>query len=127
MGKKIIHSEKAPAALGPYSQAVRAGDTLYCSGQVGIDASTGKVVDGGVTAQAKQVMKNLESVLTEAGLDFSHVVRATIFLRDMNDFQSVNEVYGAYFPSDPPARATVAVAGLPADVSVEISCVAFAG
>jgi len=127
MGKKIIHSDLAPAALGPYSQAVLAGDTLYCSGQVGIDVSTGKVVEGGVTEQAKQVMKNLESVLTEAGLSFSHVVRATIFLRDMNDFASVNEIYGAYFPADPPARATVAVAGLPADVRVEISCVAFAG
>ena len=126
MGKKIIHSDKAPAALGPYSQAVMAGDTLYCSGQVGIDAQTGKVVDGGVSEQAKQVMKNLEFVLAEAGLDFSNVVRATIFLRDMKDFASVNEVYGAYFPADPPARATVAVAGLPADVSVEISCVAFA-
>ncbi len=125
MAKKIIHTEDAPAALGPYSQAVFAGNTLYCSGQVPIDPATQKLVEGDVAVQAEQVMKNLEAVLKAGKMSFSDVVRSTIFLKDMNDFSRVNEVYGSRFPLDPPARATVEVSRLPADVDVEISCVAW--
>lgn len=124
MDKKIIESNQAPAPLGPYSQAVLAGNTLYCSGQVGIDPATGKLNDPDLETETTQVMQNLSAVLTEAGFEFKDVVKCSIFLKDMNDFGVVNKIYGGYFPNDPPARETVQVAGLPLDVNVEISLVA---
>jgi 2-iminobutanoate/2-iminopropanoate deaminase len=126
MSRKVIHSDSAPKAIGPYSQAIetRGGRTVYLSGQIALDYSTGQVVEGDVAAQTEKVMKNLEAVLVGAGMTFGNVARCTIFLVDMNDFGKVNEVYGRYFPVNPPARATVAVAGLPRGVRVEIDAVA---
>ena len=124
MDKKIIESNQAPAPLGPYSQAVLAGNTLYCSGQVGIDPATGKLNDHDLETETTQVMQNLKAVLTEAGFGFKDVVKCSIFLKDMNDFAMVNQIYGGYFTDDSPARETVQVAGLPLDVNVEISLVA---
>ena len=124
MDKKIIESKKAPAPLGPYSQAVLAGNTLYCSGQVGIDPATNKLNDSDLETETNQVMQNLKAVLTEAGFEFRDVVKCSIFLKDMNDFRVVNQIYGQYFTKNPPARETVQVAGLPLDVNVEISLVA---
>lgn len=115
----------APEPLGPYSQAVRAGNTVYLSGQIGIDPSTGAVSGETVSEQAKQVMLNLKAVLTAAGVGFEHVVKTSIFLKDMNDFAAVNEIYGAYFDEETaPARETVEVANLPKFVLVEISMIA---
>ena len=125
--KQIISTDKAPGAIGPYSQAVRAGDFLFCSGQIAIDPETGKLIEGDVAAQTRQVMENLRAVLEAAGMDFSHVVKTTIFLSSMDHFATVNEIYGSYFPSDPPARATVAVATLPKNVDVEIEVIAYGG
>lgn len=122
--KKVIVSDKAPAPLGPYSQAILADNTLYCSGQVAIDPETGNLVSSGVEDETHQVMKNIQAVLNAANMDFENVVKSSIFLKDMNDFVKVNEVYGAYFTSDPPARETVQVSRLPKDVSVEISIIA---
>ncbi|WP_224483137.1 RidA family protein [Robertkochia aurantiaca] len=123
--KKVIKSQKAPAPLGPYNQAILSGNTLYLSGQVGIDPAKGEVVPGGVTREAEQVMKNLQAVLEEAGYSFQDVVKTSIFLKDMNDFTKVNEVYGSYFDEDTaPARETVEVANLPKFVHVEISMIA---
>jgi 2-iminobutanoate/2-iminopropanoate deaminase len=126
MSRKVIHSEGAPKAIGPYSQAIetRGARTLYCSGQIALDPATMTVVPGDVGAQTERVMKNLEAVLSAAGFGFAQVVRCTIYLVDMNDFAVVNEVYGRYFPANPPARATVAVQGLPRGVRVEIDAVA---
>ncbi|MEM1268790.1 MAG: RidA family protein [Bacteroidota bacterium] len=120
----IISTPHAPAALGPYSQAVRAGDTVYCSGQVAIDPATNELVDGDVAAQTEQVLANLGAVLDAAGVTFQHVVQCTVFLADMADFSAMNEVYARYFHTNPPARATVAVRELPKSVAVEIACVA---
>lgn len=119
-----VHSEEAPAAIGPYSQAIRAGQLLFCSGQIGLDPSTGEVVPGGVRAQTEQVLRNLDAVLRAGGSSRQHLVRCTLFLRTMDDFAAVNEVYGAWLGEWRPARATVAVAGLPRDVAVEIDAVA---
>ena len=126
MARKIVHSDDAPKAIGPYSQAVQvdAGKMTFLSGQIPLDPKTMEMVQGDVVAQAEQVMKNLEAVLKAAGLDFSHVVRCGIFLQDLADFGKVNEVYGRYFPANPPARATVQVAGLPRGVKVEIDAIA---
>lgn len=124
MPKKIIHTDKAPAALGPYSQAVAYGGLVYCSGQIGLNPETNNMAGETVEIQAKQVMKNLEAVLNEAKSSFSNVLKSTIFLADMNDFATVNEIYGSYFPSNPPARETVAVKTLPKNCLVEISCIA---
>ena len=124
--KSIIATEAAPAAIGPYSQAVKAGGLLFCSGQIPLDPATGQVVEGGVVAQTEQVMRNLEAVLAAAGVDFAAVVKATIFLTNLADFAAVNEVYGRYFPAEPPARATVEVRGLPRGVAVEIEVIALA-
>lgn len=124
MGKIIIKSDNAPAPLGPYSQAVLAGNTLYCSGQVGIDPTTNKLNDADLETETNQVMQNLNAVLTEAGFTFKDVVKCSIFLKDMNDFSVVNQIYGGYFIEAPPARETVQVAGLPLDVNVEISLIA---
>ena len=124
MEKKIIETKQAPAPIGPYSQAVQAGNLLFVSGQVAIDPATGNVDATDIKAETIQVMKNLEAVLTEAGYQFSNVVKTTIFLSDMNLFAAVNEVYGGYFSSNFPARETVAVKGLPKNVNVEISVIA---
>lgn len=122
--KKIHSTEQAPAAIGPYSQAVSLNGVLYCSGQIPLDPDTMEIVGDTAAEQAKQVMKNLKAVLQEAGTDFSNVLKCSIFLDDMSDFAAVNEVYGSYFDSDPPARETVAVQTLPKNVLVEISCIA---
>jgi 2-iminobutanoate/2-iminopropanoate deaminase len=124
LSKKIISSENAPAAIGPYSQAVMVGNTLYCSGQIAIDPATGKMVEGDVQAETHQVLKNLGAVLKEAGMDYKDAVRATVFMDDMDNYGKINEVYAQYFTENPPARAAVQVARLPTDVKVEISLVA---
>lgn len=120
MAKQIIYSAKAPMPIGPYSQAVLVNDTLYVSGQIALELA-GK---GDIAAETKKVMENIGHILNAAGLDYSHVVKSTIFLRDMDDFGQVNEIYGTYFSQNPPARETVQVARLPKDVNVEISVVA---
>jgi len=124
MGKQIISTEKAPAPIGPYNQAVKAGDLVFISGQVAIIPSTGGLVTSGVKDEAHQVMQNLKAILDEAKLTFGHIVKTTIFLSDMSLFGDVNEVYGCYFTGDYPARETVAVKGLPKGVNVEISVIA---
>lgn len=123
--KKIISTDKAPKAIGPYSQAVTYNGLVYCSGQIPLSATTMEIVGSTAKDQAKQVMKNLEAVLEAAGSDFSKVIKCSIFLDDMADFGDVNEVYGSYFTSNSPARETVAVQTLPKNVLVEISCIAF--
>ncbi len=122
--RKVVSTETAPSAIGPYSQAVVAGGMVYCSGQIAIDPATGTLIAGDVEEQTKQVMKNLEAVLKAAGSDFSKVVKTSIFLTDMRDFAKVNAIYALGFPSDPPARATVEVSGLPLGVQVEIDAIA---
>ena len=124
MTKQAVTSGAAPAPIGPYSQAVRAGSLLFVSGQVGLDPSTGQLVDGDVKAQTRRVMENLRAVLAAQDLTFSHVVRTTIFLADLNDFAAVNDVYGGYLSEPFPARATVQVARLPRDARVEIDLIA---
>jgi 2-iminobutanoate/2-iminopropanoate deaminase len=126
MARKIVHSDDAPKAIGPYSQAVQvdAGKMTFLSGQIPLDPKTMSMVQGDVVDQAEQVMKNLGAVLKASGLDFSHVVRCTIFLTDLGDFAKVNEVYGRYFTGAPPARATVQVAALPRGSKVEIDAIA---
>jgi len=119
-----VHTDSAPAAIGPYSQAVRAGDLLFCSGQIPLDPATMTIVGDDAAAQCEQVMKNLGAVLEAGGGSFDHVVRTTIFLKDMADFAAVNEVYGKAFGDHRPARACVAVRELPKDVLVEIDCIA---
>jgi 2-iminobutanoate/2-iminopropanoate deaminase len=119
-----ISTDSAPKAIGPYSQAIRAGDLLFLSGQIPLDPATGQMIDGDVTAQARRVMENLSAVLMSAGLTFANVARTTIYLADLNDFVKVNEVYGSYFAEPFPARATVQVARLPRDARVEIDAVA---
>lgn len=122
--KKIILSQNAPAPIGPYSQAIEIGNLVYCSGQIPLDPKSGQVLTGDIKAQTELVMKNIEAVLTAAQLKFQNVVKTTIFLTDMKDFATVNEVYGRFFPENPPARSTVAVAGLPKGVQVEIEVTA---
>lgn len=124
MEKKVIRTDKAPAPIGPYNQAIQYGDMLFVSGQIAIDPATGELVHGDIQLETRQVMENLKAVLAEAGMDFSHVIKSTIFLMDMGQFALVNEVYGYYFSDNPPARETVQVAGLPKGVNVEISVVA---
>jgi 2-iminobutanoate/2-iminopropanoate deaminase len=122
---KAIFSDKAPAAIGPYSQAVQVGDVLYLAGQIGIDPLSGVLVEGGIEAQTKQALDNLGAVLKEAGMDYDNVVRATVFLSDMNNFQAMNGVYGEYFKSDhPPSRSTVQVGVIPRGALVEIDFIA---
>ena len=123
--KRIISSTDAPAAVGPYSQAVEANGFLFLSGQLPLDAS-GKLLPGNIAAQTEQVLKNLAVVLETAGSSLERVVKTTVYLRDINDFASMNEVYGRYFPSDPPARATVEVSRLPRDARVLVELIALA-
>ncbi len=125
--KTIVQTEKAPAAIGPYSQAVKAGGFVFLSGQVALDPASAQVVAGDVRAQTERVLKNLQAVLAAAGSSLAAVVKTTVFLADMNDFAAMNEVYGRFFSSDPPARATVQAARLPKDVQVEIDLIALAG
>ncbi len=124
MMKKIIHTEQAPKAVGPYSQAVQMGDFLFCSGQISIDPQTNEVFTGDIKTQTEMVMKNISAVLESVNLNFSNIVKTTIFLTDMGDFATVNEVYGKHFKEAPPARSTIAVAGLPKGVNVEIEVIA---
>jgi 2-iminobutanoate/2-iminopropanoate deaminase len=124
MEKKIIRTDNAPAPIGPYNQAVQAGNMLFISGQIALDPTTGQLVQSSIKAEAQQVMENLQAVLQAAGMDFSNVVKTSIFLMDMGDFAEVNEVYAMYFSDNYPARETVQVAGLPKGVRVEISMVA---
>lgn len=125
MSKIIVETKSAPTALGPYSQAVVHQGVIYCSGQIAIDPNSNNIVNGGISEQVKQVMKNLNAVLEASGSGMDKVLKCTIYLADMSDFAVVNEVYGSYFDSDPPARETVAVKTLPKNVLVEISCIAY--
>ena len=124
MSKNVIYSANAPDPIGPYSQAIQAGDLLFVSGQVAIQKSSGNVITGNIQDETHQVMKNLGEILKAANLDFSNVAKCTIFLKDMNNFPLMNDVYGSYFAKQPPARETVEVSRLPKDVNVEISCIA---
>ena len=127
MNKTIINTSKAPEPIGPYSQAVYIKGTLYVSGQIALNASSGELVTGNISLETHQVMKNLQAVLDAADLSFDHVVKCTIFIRNMEDFPLINEAYGLYFnEAAPPARETVEVSRLPKNVNVEISCIAVA-
>jgi 2-iminobutanoate/2-iminopropanoate deaminase len=123
--RQSLSSPNAPAAIGPYSQAIRAGDFLFVSGQIPLDSSTGALVDGDVAAQTHQVLRNLGAILTAAGTSFDHVVKTTVYLADMSEFGAMNEVYASYFPAPAPARATIQAARLPRDVRVEIDLIAY--
>ena len=120
----IVSTEKAPKAIGPYSQAIRSGDLIFTSGQIPLDPATQQLVQGDIRAQTERVMENLAAVLAAAGSGFDRVIKATIFVIDLNDFAAVNEIYGKRFPEDPPARSTVQVAALPKGARVEIELVA---
>ena len=122
--KSIIHTKNAPAPIGPYSQAVKVGNMLYASGQIAIDPSTGNIVMDNIQAETHQVMKNILALLKEAGMEYQNIVKTSIFLKDLNQFAAVNEIYGSYFTSDFPARETVEVSRLPKDVNVEITVIA---
>jgi 2-iminobutanoate/2-iminopropanoate deaminase len=124
MANKIVSTNKAPGAIGPYSQAIEASGMLFCSGQIPIDPSTGEFVEGGVAEQTRQVLHNLDAVLQAGGSGLERVVKTTVFLADMNDFTAMNEVYSEFFSSNKPARATVQAARLPRDARVEIECIA---
>jgi len=125
--RQVIYSDRAPGALGPYSQAIRTGDYIFTSGQVGMDPATGKLVQGGIEAQTRQAMENLRSVLQAGGADFSKVVKSTVYLADIKDFAAFNGVYGTYFPANPPARSAFQVGALPLGAAVEIEMIALAG
>jgi len=122
--RQIIATDRAPKAIGPYSQAVRAGNLVFASGQIPIDPETGEFVPGGIAEQTEQVLRNLIAVFEAAGLGLSEVIKTTVFLADMNDFTAMNEVYGRFFAEQPPARATVQAARLPRDAKVEIEALA---
>jgi 2-iminobutanoate/2-iminopropanoate deaminase len=121
--KEIIKTDKAPAAIGPYSQGVKAGGFLFLSGQIALDPKTMTVVGDSAAAQTEQVLKNMKNVLESQGLDFSDVVKTTVFIKDMNDFGAINEVYAKFFTQDPPARSCVEVARLPKDVLIEAEAI----
>ena len=125
-GKRVVKTDQAPAAIGPYSQAVIANGFVFAAGQIALDPRTGQLVPGDVRIQTKRVLENLAAVLSAAGSSMSKVVKTTVFLRDLNDFGTMNEIYGEYFQEDPPARSTVQVAKLPRDAAVEIEVVALA-
>jgi 2-iminobutanoate/2-iminopropanoate deaminase len=124
MNKKIISTANAPAAIGPYSQAVLAGDTLYCSGQIALDPISGELIVGDIIAETNQVLQNVGAVLAEAGMDFANVVKCSIFMSSMEHYAAINEVYATYFTENPPAREAVAVKTLPKEVNVEITVIA---
>lgn len=125
--KKVISTESAPKAIGPYSQAIENNGILFISGQVPINPETGKIVEGGILEQTEQVMKNIEAILKEAGYSFADVVKSTCLLNNMDNFAAMNEVYGKYYPENPPARAAYGVVKLPLDVLVEIETIAIKG
>lgn len=122
--KTIITSDKAPVPIGPYNQAILAGDTLYISGQIALNPATGELMTDNIEEETKWVMAHLGSILAEADMDYSNIVKCSIFIKDMNDFAKINGVYGSYFKENPPARETVEVARLPKDVNVEVSAIA---
>ena len=122
--KKIVSTSDAPAAIGPYSQAIRSGSMLFCAGQIPLDPKTGQIVSGDIAEQAKRVLENIGAILRAEHLNFDHVVKTTIFLTSMGDFQAVNEIYATYFRENPPARSTVAVSALPKEAKVEIEVIA---
>lgn len=122
--KKIINTEKAPKAIGPYSQAVEANGMLFISGQIPIDPAIGKIIDGGITEQTEQVMKNIGAILEEAGYEFKDVIKSTCLLSDMENFAAMNAVYGKYYPENPPARAAYGVVRLPLGAMIEIETIA---
>lgn len=124
MANQIIYTNEAPAPIGPYSQAVLAGNTLYVSGQIALDAETGELINENITEETHAVMKNLEAVLRAADFTFHDIVKCSIFIKNMDEFGTINEAYGQYFKSNPPARETVEVSKLPKNVNVEISCIA---
>jgi 2-iminobutanoate/2-iminopropanoate deaminase len=124
MAHTIVNSQSAPAPIGPYSQATMANGVLYVSGQIPLNQQTGELVNSNIEEETHMVMKNLQFILNEAGMDFSNVVKCSIFVKDLNNFGKINETYGSYFTSNPPARETVEVSRLPKDVNVEISCIA---
>jgi 2-iminobutanoate/2-iminopropanoate deaminase len=125
--RKVIYTENAPKAVGPYSQAISTGNFLFTAGQVAIDPRTGKLVEGGIKEQTRQVMENLKAILAEAAADFSKVVKTTVFLQDIKTFVDFNQVYGEYFPSEPPARSTFQVGALPMGAMVEIEMIVLVG
>jgi 2-iminobutanoate/2-iminopropanoate deaminase len=125
--RQVITTDKAPAAIGPYSQAIRVGNTLYCAGQLGIDPATGALVAGGIEAETRQALTNLQAVLEAAGFGLRDVVQAQVFLRDLNDYAAMNKVYAEFFTDQPPARAAVQVARVPRDAAVEVLLVAMRG
>ena len=124
--KKIISTKEAPAAVGPYSQAVRVGSTVYCAGQIPLDPKSGQIVPGDIGAQTRRVLENIAAVLRAESLAFEDIVKTTIFLTNLSDFQTVNEIYGSYFKKEPPARSTVQVPALPKGANVEIEVIAVA-
>lgn len=123
--RKALTTTDAPAAIGPYSQAITAGDFLFASGQIPLDPATGQIVEGGIAEQTHRVFKNLAAILAAAGIGFDRVVKTNVYLQDMGDFAAMNEIYGTYFPAPAPARATIQAARLPRDVKVEIDFVAY--
>jgi 2-iminobutanoate/2-iminopropanoate deaminase len=126
LSKTIIYTSKAPEPIGPYSQAIFKKGTLYVSGQIALNANSGELVTGNISLETHQIMKNLQVILEAADLSFEHIVKCSIFIRNMDDFPLINEAYAMYFNSNPPARETVEVSGLPKNVNVEISCIAVA-
>jgi 2-iminobutanoate/2-iminopropanoate deaminase len=124
--KKIISTSEAPAAIGPYSQAVRTGSTIYCAGQIPLDPQTGQIVSKDISEQTRRVLDNISAILKAEGLSFQNIVKTTIFLTDLADFQTVNEIYASYFKQTPPARSTVQVPALPKGASIEIEAIAVA-
>ncbi len=127
MKKRVVHTEKAPKAIGPYSQAIQAGPFLFVSGQIPINPSTGELMAGDIRQQTQQVLENVRNILESQGLTMEQVAKTTIYLKDMGNFSQVNEVYATYFQSEPPARSTVEVANLPRNVDVEIEAIVFIG
>jgi 2-iminobutanoate/2-iminopropanoate deaminase len=127
MERQVIHTDHAPKAIGPYSQAIRAGDFVFCAGQAGLDPATGNLVSGGIEAETRRVLQNLAAVLEAAGTSLNRAVKTTVFLTNMNDFAKMNAIYAEFFPANPPARSTVQVSRLPKDACVEIEVIALAG
>lgn len=126
MERQVVSTDKAPKAMGPYSQAIRVDNFVFCAGQVGLDPSTGKLVEGDIQVQTRRVLQNLSAALEAAGSSLSRVVKTTVFLTNLDDFQKMNAIYAEFFPAAPPARSTVQVARLPAGASVEIDAIAIA-
>ncbi|MFQ3662871.1 MAG: RidA family protein [Chloroflexaceae bacterium] len=126
MHRTVVSTERAPAAIGPYSQAIAAGNLIFLSGQLPVDPATGELIDGDIAAMTRQIFKNIETVLAAAGSTLGKVVKVTVFMADLNDFQAMNAAYAEFFPHDPPARSTVQVARLPRDARIEIEAIALA-